>query len=178
MRRRTFSSLAFAVALGSAALIGAAPSHAAANTLAQATCKDALGQDPDTVTFTGPKSVLWPPNHQMVEGYAVTAAEQEGGPNLVTLSEMITEVDSSSTIGAGGPQHEPDFTGSPQSVNGSGSATASGLSFRAERSGTGDGRTYRIDWMASFDNGTHSCSSMDAGQTPFYVTVPHDQGNH
>ncbi|MEA3019496.1 MAG: hypothetical protein QOI47_1020 [Actinomycetota bacterium] len=176
MERRTASSLAFAVALGSMALIGAQPGHASTNTLDQRICRDQAGLDPDTITFTGPKSTLWPPNHKMIDGYAVTAAEEEGGANVVMLTEMITELDASATIGAGGPQHEPDYTGSPQAVNGSGSATASGLAFRAERSGTGGGRTYRIDWTASFDNGTHSCMSTDTGQSPFYVTVPHDQG--
>jgi hypothetical protein len=47
---------------------------------------------------------------------------------------------------------------------------------RAERSGKGEGRTYTINWMASFSDGT-MCSSTDEGKAPFYVYVPHDMGH-
>ena len=179
MRRRGIAVFGAVSLLGGLALNGAAPGQAAGpHQLAQRVCGIApTGFDPDTVTFYGPSSTLWPPNHQMVGGYSITAAEEESAQNMVTLTETITEVDSSPTVGAAGPNHEPDFTGSGQTAGASHDVTISSLSFRAERSGTGGGRTYRIDWTATFDNGPHMCSSDDGTHQPFFVTVAHDQGH-
>ncbi|MPY85111.1 MAG: hypothetical protein GEV00_17720 [Actinophytocola sp.] len=48
------------------------------------------------------------------------------------------------------------------------------VQLRSERSGKGEGRTYTINWAAEFDNGSKSCTSMEAGQAPFTIVVPHD----
>ncbi|MDQ1694779.1 MAG: hypothetical protein QOJ03_132 [Frankiaceae bacterium] len=125
----------------------------------------------DTVTLVGPLK-LWPPNHKFVDE-PVTARDGDGTSN-VTISVYPTITDAEG--GDGGPQHDPDANASqsaPLTDSGAGSATAA-LQLRAERSGKGEGRTYDINWTATFDNGSKTCASGTGGQTPFTVTVPHD----
>ena len=127
--------------------------------------------DGDTVALVGPEK-LWPPNHKFVDE-PVTATDSDGTSNVsITVYPDVLDAEG----GDGGPQHDPDANASsdePLTASGAGTATA-GLQLRAERSGKGDGRTYTINWMATFDNGSKSCNSSDSGQTPFTVTVPHD----
>jgi hypothetical protein len=136
-----------------------------------------LGQDPDSVTLTGP-ATLWPPNHQLVD-YTLTASEtpqeaSDGLPHGVTISYMVTTSDAS--LGSGGPTHDPDVMPSPAGSAQGNFSVSIPFQLRAERAGDGSGRTYRIDWTASFDGGPHMCSSTGPGESPFFVTVPHDQG--
>ena len=127
----------------------------------------------DTVTLNGPLK-LWPPNHKMVDE-PVTATDSDSSSQVsISVYPDITDA----AGGDGGPQHDPDANASqdaPLANSGTGSATAA-LQLRAERSGKGDGRTYSINWTATFDNGTKSCKSSDSGQTPFVIEVPHDMG--
>jgi hypothetical protein len=125
----------------------------------------------DTVALVGPLK-LWPPNHKFVDE-PVTATDSDSTQG-VTISVYPTVTDAAG--GDGGPQHDPDANASeeaPLTDSGTGSATAA-LQLRAERSGKGDGRTYAINWTATFDNGSKTCSSNDSDQDPFYVTTPHD----
>jgi hypothetical protein len=127
--------------------------------------------DGDTVVLDGPAK-LWPPNHKFVDE-PVTATDSDSS-SQVSISVYPTVTDA--VGGDGGPQHDPDANASqeePLTASGTGSATA-GLQLRAERSGKGEGRTYTINWMATFDNGSKHCNSTDEGQTPFTVTTPHD----
>jgi hypothetical protein len=127
--------------------------------------------DGDTVVLDGPAK-LWPPNHKFVDE-PVTATDGDRS-SQVTISVYPTVTDA--VGGDGGPQHDPDANASqdePLMASGTGSATA-GLQLRAERSGKGEGRTYTINWMATFDNGSKHCNSTDEGQAPFTVTTPHD----
>ena len=136
------------------------------------TCSSAAGQD-GTVTLVGPLK-LWPPNHKMIDE-PVTAHRTSplGGDVTLTLTPVITDA----TGGDGGPQHDPDFNatssdGKTLVATGSPDATAA-LQLRAERSGSGDGRTYTINWDVDWGNGD-SCHSSDSDKAPFVVTVPHD----
>jgi hypothetical protein len=173
-RGRLFRSAALAAV--TAGLISGASASAgtSAPTTQQKTCP-ILGMDADSVTLAGP-SVLWPANHRLVP-YTLTAAEtpQEAGdplPHGVTISYTITTTDAAH--GTGGPAHGPDAV--PASGNASGDFSVPvRCQLRAERAGAGAGRTYRIDWSATFDGGPHRCSSTDDGQQPFIVTVPHDR---
>jgi len=132
--------------------------------------------DGDTVKLVGPEK-LWPPNHKFV-AEPVTATDGDSSQN-VSISVYPDILDAEG--GDGGPQHDPDANASsddPLVAMGQGTATAA-LELRAERSGKGDGRTYTINWMATFDNGSKHCDSDpngDANHQPFTVTVPHDMG--
>ncbi len=150
-----------------AALTVSGPGFAGGNKYGPHTVQADCGND-NTVTLVGPVT-LWPPNHKFVSE-PVTATDGSGDDVTLTLRPVITDA----VGGDGGPQHDPDYTpeGSPM-ASGQGSATVS-LALRAERSGKGDGRTYTINWDATFDNGLDSCSSDDSDQDPFVIYVPHD----
>lgn len=140
-------------------------------------CDGPANNQHDTVNFFGPET-LWPPNHKFV-AESITA---QGDSTSEAVSLDVTPVVTDAIGGDGGPQHDPDYTpynedGSPIMASGTGAATVN-FSLRSERSGKGDGRTYTINWSASFDNGANTCSSGDSeGHTPFVVTVPHDMRN-
>ena len=135
----------------------------------------------NTVALTGPQ-VLFPPNHKMVDE-SVTATD--GGSThsgMTSLTLYTASVDD--VAGGDGPDQEFDssVTGTNADTDKDGVVVTT-YQVRAERSGKGDGRTYTIDWAASFDDGT-MCGS-NAPETPnplfqtkpaFTITVPHDQG--
>ena len=122
----------------------------------------------DVVTYDGPEK-MWPPNHKM-QDVSVTATDGTS-TNTVEVGAFPDMTDTAG--GDGGPNHDPDWTPGDLAGTGTGSASVD-FQLRSERSGKGDGRTYTIDWEAVFDNGDKTCTSMDAGQTPFTVVVPHD----
>ena len=158
---------------GALAAVGiAAPSIAGGNKYDPVATERACG-DNDVVRLDGPLK-LWPPNHKFVPE-PVTA---DGSDNTEGVSIMLTpSYDEVAAQGDGGSQHDPDWNPSADQVkiNGTGTATAQ-LELRAERAGTGNGRVYTINWTATFDNGSKTCTSKDAGQSPFEVEVPHDMG--
>jgi hypothetical protein len=129
------------------------------------------GLNDNTVALTGPE-VLWPPNHQFVNESA-TAHDGGNGQATLTITPSVLDI----AGGDGGAQHDPDFQFGANGPMATGTPDATvPFQLRAERSGKGDGRTYQIDWMASFSDGT-MCSSSDDGHAPFTVTVPHDMGH-
>jgi hypothetical protein len=166
-----------AAVLGAAGLLAAlgvaAPSIAGGNKYAAVSSSRDCG-DGDTVVLNGPLK-LWPPNHKFVDE-PVTATDSDP---TSTVSLTITPTLTDTAGGDGGATHDPDWqlsdgsNGDSFTSSGTGSTT-SALQLRAERSGKGEGRTYTINWTATFDNGSKSCSSTDEGQTPFTITVPHD----
>lgn len=132
--------------------------------------------DGDTVTYAGPLK-MWPPNHKL-QDVAVTAEAGKAGEQVeLTVGPEAVNQDEGSEVsdatgGDGGPNHDPDvFYPDGPMAQGQGSATVP-MQLRSERSGRGDGRTYTLHWLAMF--GSKECSSMDADQDPFVVTVPHD----
>ena len=150
------SSLAFATGLS------ATPGNKYANTTDTRNC------DSGDVEYSGPLK-LWPPNHKFVDANVTATADDPGAAVTLNLTPALTDV----AGGDGGPNHDPDFVMDPPDGMDSGTGSASvDIDLRAERSGKGVGRTYTIDWVASF--GGDTCSSMDADQEPFVVTVPHD----
>lgn len=155
------------IGLGVIAALGASvPGFAGGNKYDSVSASRDCG-DGDTVDWVGPIK-LWPPNHKFVP----VSVAANGGTDTEGVSITVTPVVTDAVGGDGGPQHDPDYTpgGSP-TASGTGSATVD-LALRAERSGKGDGRTYTINWEATFDNGSKTCSSDDAGA--FVVEVPHD----
>ena len=134
--------------------------------------------DGDTVVYNGPLK-MWPPNHKMqeVSATATDGDDGEGTPenpnNDVTLS--ITPVVTDAVGGDGGANHDPDYTPSEIAAMGSDGVAEVEFALRSERSGRGEGRTYTLNWVATFDGPTSkTCTSEDDGQSPFVVSVPHD----
>jgi hypothetical protein len=160
------------LAAGFTAALGAAvPGFAGGNKYAASPATRDCGQG-DAVNWFG-ATTLWPPNHKFVP-VSVTA---DGSDTNEGVSITVTPVVTDAVGGDGGAQHDPDYTpaGSP-TATGTGTATVP-FELRAERSGRGEGRTYTINWSATFDNGTKTCASDDDGQSPFVVSVPHDMRN-
>ena len=133
--------------------------------------------DGDTVAYFGPAK-LWPPNHKLqdasvtaTDGGSDTTGDDASNETSLTLADIQV---GDAAGGDGGPQHDPDwaFPNGP-TASGDPSATVP-FQVRSERSGKGEGRTYTIDWVATFDGGAKECSSMDEGQSPFIISVPHD----
>jgi hypothetical protein len=166
------------IGLGVVAALGIAmPGFAGGNkydaSTTQFVCHDTTGGEAGTVTLVGPLK-LWPPNHKMIDEPVTAKSNNSGDMVSLTLTPVITDA----TGGDGGAQHDPDFNatssdGKTIEASGTGSATAA-MQLRAERSGKGDGRTYTINWKASF--GPNSCSSDDGDgdHAPFVISVPHD----
>lgn len=130
--------------------------------------------DGGTVTLAGPK-VLWPPNHKMVdETGTATSTGTTTMPGTTTLT--LHPADVTDAAGGDGPEHGLDSSAATTGVDEDSDRDASvTYQVRAERSGKGEGRSYSIGWEATFDDGS-MCTSSDDGQSPFTVTVPHDQG--
>ncbi len=95
---------------------------------------------------------LWPPNHKLV----TVAVQGIAQPASIQVTSVLQ---SEPTNGLGDGDTCPDAAGL-------GSAS---VQLRAERSGTGSGRVYRVNFTATAPAGG-SC------QGSFEVCVPHDQG--
>lgn len=111
------------------------------------------------VSWSISPTTLWPPNHKMRR-----VAHNAGAIDVCDPSPTITATITSNeaTKGLGDGDSSPDWIVTP------GSNGTLDLWLRAERSGTGSGRTYTIDGVATDHSGNHS----DAFG---HVTVPHDQ---
>jgi len=118
---------------------------------------------PPHLALTLSPSLLWPPNHRMVQ---VKAAWQvfdacDPGPAVVLASATSSEPDDATG------SEDGNTAGDIQDAS-IGTPDASVL-LRAERSGTGPGRVYALTYAARDGSGNAS-SSLEI------VTVPHDQG--
>lgn len=105
------------------------------------------------------KSILWPPNHKMVNITIVTHASDNSGPP--TLSAVVTSNEPDNGLGDG--DTAPDWT-DPVITDG-----VITLQLRAERSGSGNGREYMITITATDASGNASTASVK-------ILVPHDKG--
>jgi len=118
----------------------------------------------DTITFYGAKK-LWPPNHKW---RTVTITATESHPTPYSFSTMTTSSEPADIVGSG---HTPVDATPPMSQSptmmGPGSQSQD-IMLRAERSGTGTGRTYTINVDGKFDGGANDCTAT------FTVVAPHD----
>lgn len=107
-------------------------------------------------------TILWPPNHKMVNiTINANASDDSGLP--VTLSATVASNEPDDGLGDG--DTAPDWT-TPVIDQQTGMVT---LSLRAERSGSGNGRTYTIAIIATDASGNTSTANVE-------IIVPHDKG--
>ena len=118
----------------------------------------------DTITFYG-ATKLWPPNHKW---RTVTITAKESHPAPYSFSTQTTSSEPALMVGSGNTPVDalPPASQSPTTM-GPGEQKQD-IMLRAERSGTGSGRTYTINVDGQFDGGVNDCKAT------FTVTVPHD----
>ena len=102
-----------------------------------------------------PGCTLWPPNHKLVQVAAVTAGDALSGMAAFNVTGLSSE--------------SPDPGETDVVIAGSGLQPRS-IQLRAERSGSGNGRTYTLTATASDLAGNSSTASARC-------TVPHDEGH-
>jgi Kelch motif protein/galactose oxidase-like protein len=114
---------------------------------------------PSISGLPAPGCTLWPANHKLVEVATVTASDELG-----LSSFNVTATSSEPEDGLGDGDTAPDIL-----ITGSGLGPRL-VQLRAERSGTGPGRTYTITASAT------NVAGLSASATAT-CTVPHDHGN-
>jgi hypothetical protein len=115
-----------------------------------------INSPPDCSTVTPDQSSLWPPNHALRTISLGGATDPDG--DVVTLT--ITAVTQDEALnGLGDGDTSPDAVLGPASNQ---------VQLRAERSGTGNGRVYRIAFGGSDGRGGTCTGTVKVG-------VPHNQ---
>jgi hypothetical protein len=107
------------------------------------------------------KTILWPPNHQLIDiSIQANASDNSGNRPVLTASVSSNEP----VEGLGDGDTSPDWT-EPliDQING-----IVMLKLRSERSGSGDGRLYTITLTAADDSGNTSKADVK-------IIVPHDR---
>jgi hypothetical protein len=114
-----------------------------------------------TLAPVADKTILWPPNHNMVDiTIESNAADNSGLPPTITATVTSNEP----IEGLGDGDMAPDWT-EPIIDQSTGIIT---LQLRAERSGTGNGRVYTITVTAADDSNNSSTANIE-------IIVPHDK---
>jgi uncharacterized repeat protein (TIGR01451 family) len=108
-----------------------------------------------TAVTAGPD--LWPPNHKLVTRTLTGATDPDGDPTTTTVNG-VTQDEVLNGLGDGDT--------SPDAVAGPGGDQ---VQLRAERSGLGDGRVYRVSFTVTDGRGG-MCTGVAT------VGVPHDRG--
>lgn len=111
---------------------------------------------PVCTAVTASPAELWPPNHKFVVVTLAGATDPDGDKTTLTITG-VTQDEALNGLGDG------DTAPDAATVAGRGDQ----VQLRAERSGTGDGRVYRISFSVS--DGKDKCTGT------VYVSVPHDQ---
>ena len=117
-----------------------------------------LNHNPVCTSVTGGPD-LWPPNHKLKQITLTGATDADGNPVVLTITG-VTQDEPVNDLGDGNTA--PDAVAGP---------APNKVSLRAERSGLGDGRVYRIAFTGSDGTGG-TCAGVAI------VGVPHDQGGH
>jgi PKD domain/Bacterial Ig domain len=117
-----------------------------------------INSPPDCSTVTPSETSLWPPNHKLREISLSGATDPDG--DVVTLTATgVTQDEPVNGLGDG--DTAPDAALGPAS---------NVVQLRAERSGTGDGRVYRIAFSGSDGRGGTCTGTV-------FVSVPHNPGS-
>lgn len=114
-----------------------------------------IDRTPPVISGMPAGCTLWPPNYKMVQVATVTAGD--------ALSGMAT-------FNVSGVSNEPPAPGEVDVVIAGTGLQPRSVQLRAERSGSGNGRTYTLTAVASDLAG-------NTGTATATCTVPHDQGN-
>jgi hypothetical protein len=141
---------------------------------------DQIIQTIDTTppTIAASETCLWPPNHKFVPvSMIATDACDDPEDVVVTILSVTSDELTNDELGAGGkggnkgkggdqaPQaHCPD---AQTIIDGNGSSS---VELRAERSGLGDGRVYKVTVRATDANGNTAVEVLE-------IHVPHDQSD-
>jgi uncharacterized repeat protein (TIGR01451 family) len=121
-----------------------------------ATVTTTINHNPVCTAASTGLGTLWPPNHKYVAGQIAGVTDPDGNPISLTINGITQDEPVNSTA---------DGNTSPDATIGSGGA----FQVRAERSGQGDGRVYRVAFTAT-DGLGGECSGVGR------IGVPHDQG--
>ncbi|UCG52027.1 MAG: T9SS type A sorting domain-containing protein [Candidatus Latescibacterota bacterium] len=116
---------------------------------------------PPLISVSLNRDILWPPNHEMADIFAVVTVNIEccwGAPSVVLTSITSNEPDN----GQGDGNTIMDIQAASFGFN------DNQFKLRSERSGGGDGRVYTIVYTAT------DCAGNEASDTA-YVRVPHSQ---
>ncbi len=113
---------------------------------------------PPEITVSCTPDTLWPPNHQYVTVTVELQVYDEGDPDP-TVTHQVTSSEPDDAEGAGDGNTTRDIVEVDDKT----------FELRAERSGTGDGRTYTITYSAVDDAGNGATATC-------IVVVPHDKG--
>ena len=116
---------------------------------------------PPTLEPEANQTILWPPNHRMVD-IVINANASDNSGLPVTLTASVSSNEPEDGTGAG--DKAPDMT-VPIIDQETGTIT---LQVRAERSGTGDGREYIISITAVDSSGNSSTANL-------VIIVPHNK---
>jgi hypothetical protein len=114
-------------------------------------------KDPDCSTVKASLKTLWPPNHKFQLVTVGGATDPDGDPVTLTITGVTQD---EPLNGTGDGDTSPDAKTGPSSNQ---------VYLRAERSGKGNGRVYRVSFTGSDGEGG-TCSGTAK------VGVPHDQG--
>ena len=112
---------------------------------------------PDCSSVSIDQTMLWPPNHTFRDVTASGGTDPEGEPVALAINSVTQD---EPLDGTGDAHTAPDAD--------RGGLAANQVSLRAERSGDGDGRVYRVEVVATDPAGA-SCATMIS------IGVPHDQ---
>jgi hypothetical protein len=136
-----------------AAVVTSSPAAPGPTGLEDITLKS--NRPPSCSTATVTPNLLWPPNHKL-RTVTVIVTDPDGDVVTTTI-DAVTQDEPVNGLGDG--DTSPDAVAGPASNQ---------VMLRAERSGLGDGRVYRISFTAT--DGFLSCTGTVT------VGVPHDQG--
>jgi hypothetical protein len=112
------------------------------------------GNNPVCDSARAVPSELWPPNHKLTE-VSIPGVSDPQGEAVSIVIDQVTQDEPLDGLGDGDTSPDAILQGAKVQI-------------RAERSGTGNGRVYRIDFTASDGHGGACNGSVS-------VSVPHDK---
>jgi hypothetical protein len=119
---------------------------------------DELNHPPVCTALKASPDVLWPADHKLVKVTVSGATDPDVGDVVTVVVDGVTQDEPTKGLGNGDASPDAQLTSPP----------SNGVSIRAERGGSGDGRVYRLHVTATDSRGA-SCEGI------VRVSVPRDQ---